>query len=69
MVAVVAHGWASLKLPNSTLKMVKMLKFTLYIFCHHLKMHICANFFFFFFFLGLHPWHMEVPRLRVESEL
>ena len=29
------------------------------------------NFFFFFFFfcfLGLHPWHMEVPRLGVESE-
>ena len=21
----------------------------------------------FFFFLGLHPWHMEVPRLGVES--
>ena len=21
------------------------------------------------FFLGLHPWHMEVPRLEVESEL
>ena len=26
-------------------------------------------FFFFFFFLGLHPQHMEVPRLGVESEL
>ena len=25
--------------------------------------------FFFWCFLGLHPWHMEVPRLRVESEL
>ena len=25
--------------------------------------------FFFVFFLGLHPWHMEVPRLGVESEL
>ena len=25
--------------------------------------------FFFFFFLGTHPWHMEVPRLGVESEL
>ena len=23
----------------------------------------------FFFFLGPHPWHMEVPRLGVESEL
>ena len=22
-----------------------------------------------FFFLWLHPWHMEVPRLRAESEL
>ena len=31
-----------------------------------------AGFFFFFFFfslLGLHPWHVEVPRLGVESEL
>ena len=26
-------------------------------------------FFFFFFFLGLHLWHMEVPRLEVKSEL
>ena len=25
--------------------------------------------FFFFFFLGPHPWHMEVPRLGIESEL
>ena len=24
---------------------------------------------FFFFFLGSHPWHMEVPRLGVKSEL
>ena len=24
---------------------------------------------FVFYFLGLHLWHMEVPRLRVESEL
>ena len=23
----------------------------------------------FFFFLGLHPWHMELPRLEFESEL
>ena len=23
----------------------------------------------YFVFLGLHPWHMEVPRLEVESEL
>ena len=23
----------------------------------------------FFFFLGLHPWHMEVPRLGVKLEL
>ena len=23
----------------------------------------------FFFFLGLPPWHMEVPRLEVQSEL
>ena len=26
-------------------------------------------FFFFFVFLGLHSWHMEVPRLRVQLEL
>ena len=26
-------------------------------------------FFFFFFFLGPYLWHMEVPRLGVESEL
>ena len=26
-------------------------------------------FFFFFVFLGPHPWHMEVPRLGIESEL
>ena len=26
------------------------------------------NKFFFFCFLGLHPWHMQVPRLGVESE-
>ena len=25
--------------------------------------------FLFFFFFGLHPWHMEVPRLGVECEL
>ena len=25
--------------------------------------------FFFLVFLGPHPWHMEVPRLGVESEL
>ena len=24
---------------------------------------------FFFFYLGLHPWHMEIPRLEVELEL
>ena len=26
-------------------------------------------YFFFFHFLGLHPWHMEVPRLGIELEL
>ena len=33
---------------------------------------ICENvtiLFFFFFFLGPHLWHMEIPRLGVESEL
>ena len=30
----------------------------------------CHSFFFgLFVFLGLHPWHMEVPRLGVQSEL
>ena len=26
-------------------------------------------FIYLFIFLGWHPWHMKVPRLRVESEL
>ena len=30
---------------------------------------VCGGFFFFFCFLVLHPGHMEVPRLGVESEL
>ena len=31
---------------------------------------VCFCFFFsFLFFLGPHPWHMEVPRLGVKSEL
>ena len=30
---------------------------------------ISILFFFFSFFLGLHLWHMEVPRLAVKSEL
>ena len=39
-----------------------------------IQIQICLNleptiFFFFFVFLGLHPWHMEVPRLGVKSEL
>ena len=38
----------------------------LFIFFHVL----CEQkFLIFFFFLGLHPQHMEVPRLGVESEL
>ena len=28
-----------------------------------------AFLFFFFAFLGLYPWHMEVPQLGVQSEL
>ena len=28
---------------------------------------ILSFFFFFFVFLGLHPWHMEVPSPGVES--
>ena len=31
--------------------------------------HFPFTIFFFFCFLGLHPQHMEVPRLGVESEL
>ena len=34
-----------------------------------LKIGITLHFFLSFVFLGLHPQHMEVPRLRVESEL
>ena len=33
--------------------------------CQHPSMF----FFFFLPFLGAHPWHMEVPRLGVQSEL
>ena len=29
----------------------------------------CFCFCFCFCFLGPHPWHLEVPRLKVESEL
>ena len=35
-------------------------------------MYICSYFyfkFFYFCFLGLYPWHMEVPRLGVQLEL
>ena len=34
-------------------------------------LHILSQFFFvpFFVFLGLHVWHMEVPRLGFESEM
>ena len=34
----------------------------LYIHLHSFVLCVCI-------FLGLHPWHMEVPRLGVESEL
>ena len=34
----------------------------------NVKIHVHIPFFF-FFFLGLHPRHMEVPRLEVEQEL
>ena len=30
---------------------------------------MCLDFFFFFSYLGLHLWHMEIPRLGVELEL
>ena len=39
----------------------------------HIGIFFWYKFFFSFFglfvFLGLHPWHMKVPRLGVESEL
>ena len=34
-----------------------------------IKIVLNCFFTFLFVFLGLHPWHMEVPRLRVESGL
>ena len=38
---------------------------------YHVTLFFCLFFLPFFFlpFLGLLPWHMEVPRLGVESEL
>ena len=36
---------------------------------YHRMCGIYYAFFFFFVFLGPHLWHMEVPRLGVESEL
>ena len=33
------------------------------------KPFVCVSVCVFFFFSGLHPWHMEVPRLGVELEL
>ena len=39
------------------------------IFVFNLASEIILFFFFFLSFLGPHPWHMEVPRLRVELEL
>ena len=39
----------------------------------HIKLTIVTIYFYFILFyflpLGLHPWHMEVPRLGVQSEL
>ena len=32
--------------------------------CNHFKVFVCL-----LVLLGLHPWHMEVPRLGVELEL
>ena len=37
--------------------------------CFKWKKMLATLFFFFFFFLGLYLWYMEVPRLRVQSEL
>ena len=34
-----------------------------------MKRHCFIYLFIYFVFLGPHPWHMEVPRLGVESEL
>ena len=42
------------------LKTLNILKFCFYLISHH---------FFFFCFLGLHPRHIEVPRVGVQSEL
>ena len=35
----------------------------------YIVQHRECNIYFLSFFLGLHLWHMEVPRLGVESEL
>ena len=45
------------------------LQYPLHIYFTAFNIFLKKNFFFFFVFLEFHPWHVEVPRLGVESEL
>ena len=47
---------ANVQTSSNKIKMRKLLPYYYY-------------YYYYLVFLGLHPWHMEVPRLGVESEL
>ena len=62
-------------LPSSTLRshryIIRYIPYPLIVFLNKMSLELLKDISFFIFlaFLGPHPWHMEVPRPRVESEL
>ena len=59
------HGIVSLQLPydKATIIIILiLLYFILFILFYFILFYFCV-------FLGLYPWHMEVPRLGTESDL
>ena len=71
--------WATRELPTFLLD-ISLWRYHLWLLTQYVKKgdcdltyplnRICSYLFFlFFFFSRLHPWHMEVPRLGVKSEL